>query len=76
MRSHTGYKTLTTLVGVDATDDLHIGSGVPPIDSIDQWQVLMKPNATEEDSVRTEIPLAFCPVSYRFDVSCLSTVVA
>jgi hypothetical protein len=49
---------------------------VPPIDSIDQWQVLMKPNATEEDSVRTEIPLAFCPVSYRFDVSCLSTGVA
>ena len=70
MPTHAGYKTFTTLVGVDATDDLHIASGVPPIDSIDQWTVLMKPNATEKDSVRTEIPLAFCPVSSSLLFEC------
>jgi arylsulfatase B len=52
------YKTLSTLVGVDAADDAR---GVPPIDSIDVWAALMRPNATAADSLRREVPLAFCP---------------
>eukprot|EP00035_Acanthoeca_spectabilis_P026572 m.463235 g.463235 ORF g.463235 m.463235 type:complete len:540 (+) comp22965_c0_seq1:16-1635(+) len=52
------YATLSNLVGVDPTDN---AAGVPGIDSIDQWKVLMTPNASPGDSIRTEIPLAFCP---------------
>jgi hypothetical protein len=55
------YATLCTLVGVDPSDDGHKGDGVPSIDSIDQWSVLMKHSATPADSVRVELPLAFCP---------------
>ena len=55
------YATLTTLVGVNSSDNLHIADGVPPIDGIDQWGVLMKPNATSLESLRVEVPLAFCP---------------
>ena len=55
------YGTLCTLVGVDPTDDGYLSNGVPPVDSIDAWAVLMKPNASSADSARTELPLAFCP---------------
>ena len=57
------YVTLTKLVGVDSSDNIHIADGVPPIDGIDQWNVLMMPNATHEHSLRIEIPLAFCPLT-------------
>ena len=52
------YATLTMLVGVDRSDKQ---AGVPDTDGIDQWATLMKPNAGPADSVRAEIPLAFCP---------------
>ena len=52
------YGTLSKLVGVDPEDDVH---GVPRVDSIDAWQVLMLPNASAADSARVELPLAFCP---------------
>jgi len=55
------YATLATLVGVDPTDSKHAGEGVPAIDSVDQWDVLMRANTTFSDSVRKEVPLAFCP---------------
>ena len=53
------YATLTRLVGVDGADP---HPGVPDVDGVDQWATLMTPGgATEADSVRSEVPLAFCP---------------
>ena len=62
VRARTHSKgTLTKLVGVDPTDDAYLADGVPGVDSIDAWAVLMIPNASPSDSARTELPLAFCP---------------
>ena len=55
------YATLLTLVGIDPADGGGSGTGFPAIDSMDQWSVLLKPNATVADSLRTELPLSFCP---------------
>jgi hypothetical protein len=42
---------------VDPTDDAHIAQGVPQVDSVDVWGVLMIPNATAADSARVEARL-------------------
>ena len=54
------YATLATLVGVDPTDSKHAGEGVPAIDSVDQWDVLMRANTTFSDSVRQTIKPSTC----------------
>ena len=54
------YVTLTKLVGVSSADRQ---AGVPDVDGVDQWPVLMTPNAGAADSVRDEVPLAFCPLT-------------
>lgn len=35
------YATLTKLVGVNSSDNIHIADGVPPIDGIDQVRLLL-----------------------------------
>ena len=53
------YATLLRRAGIRDPSDA--ATGVPPIDSIDQWKVILTLNATEKDSVRSELPLAYCP---------------
>ena len=53
------YATLCGLAGVDPTDSGAVAEGVPPIDSVDQWQTILTPNATWEDGARQEMVLAY-----------------
>lgn len=50
------YATLCVLAKVDPVDS---HAGVPGIDSIDQWPVLLKENATWQDGGRQEMVLAY-----------------
>ena len=50
------YATLCGLAGVDPADP---APGVPPIDSLDQWATILKPNATWADGPRQEMVVSY-----------------
>lgn len=49
------YATLCAIASVDPADS---HPGVPDLDSIDQWETLLKPNATWEDGARQELMIS------------------
>ncbi len=54
------YATLARIVGVDPTDHAGAAANLPPVDSLDMWDMVLGRNET---SPRTEIPLSGGPVS-------------
>ena len=53
------YATLCSLAGVDPRDPHPAATGIPPIDSVDQWPTLLVRNATWDDGARQEMVLAY-----------------
>eukprot|EP00936_MAST-01D_sp_MAST-1D-sp1_P002924 g2924.t1 len=53
------YATLCGLAGIDPQDPHPAATGIPPIDSVDQWPTLLVRNATWEEGARQEMVLAY-----------------
>ena len=53
-------------MSIDPFDARAAGANVPPVDSIDQWPILLTPNASQ--SARAEVPIAIVPGAGRFDI--------
>ena len=53
------WATFCALVSIDPFDARAAAANVPPIDSIDQWPILLTANASQ--SARHEVPIAIVP---------------